>query len=125
MWYWILISGFVSGLLGVGISTWYHQRSETRRTKLQVLQQLLGNRNDVKGEKFTEALNQIFPIFSDSKDVLLALKAFHEITINPARTTELANQKLLDLFKAMCEHLNVDPGPLTDNFLLQAFNIKS
>ena len=75
-WIPILIAALLSGLVGVGVSTWYHQRNEIRRAKLQVLQQLVGNRNDIRGQKFTEALNQIFVMFYDSQDVLLALKAF-------------------------------------------------
>ncbi|MFX0206370.1 MAG: DUF6680 family protein, partial [Candidatus Hodarchaeota archaeon] len=75
-WIFILISALVSGLLSVGISIWYHQHNEIRRTKFQVLQQLLGNRNDLSGEKFTEALNKVFVIFYDSQDVLVAFKDF-------------------------------------------------
>ena len=123
-WMVILISSLLSGLLGVGISTWYHQRNEIRRTKLQVLQQLLGNRHDIQGQLFTEALNQVFVIFYDSQDVLVALKAFHEVIIGAQKTTDLANQKLLDLFKVMCKHLKINPELLTDNFFLQPFNIR-
>lgn len=124
MWYWILISGLTSGLLGVGISTYHQHRSETRRIKFQVLQQLLGNRNDLRGVKFTEAINQIPVTFSGCHDVLSALKAFHEVVISPARNGDITNQKLLDLFKSMCKHLKIDTEPLTDNYFLQAFNIK-
>lgn len=123
-WMIILVPSLLSGLLGVGISTWYHQRNEIRRAKLQVLQQLLGNRHDIQGQLFTEALNQVFVIFYDSQDVLVALKAFHEVIMGAQKTTDLANQKLLDLFKAMCKHLKIDPKPLTDNFFLQPFNIR-
>ncbi len=124
-WMFILIAALLSGLLGVGISTWYHQRNEIRRTKLQVLQQLLGNRNDLKGQAFTEALNEVFVVFYDSRDVLIALKEFYEIIVSGQRAGELANQKLLDLFKAMCKHLRINTEPLTDNFFLQAFNVRS
>lgn len=124
-WIAILISALLSGLIGVVISIWYHQRNEIRRAKLRVLQQLLGNRHDIRGQLFTEALNQVFVIFYDSQDVLSALKAFHEVIMGAQKTTDLANQKLLDLFKAMCKHLNIKPEPLTDNFFLQPFNIKS
>ncbi len=123
-WIAILISALLSGLLGVGISIRYHHRKEIRRAKLQVLQQLLGNRHDLRGRLFTEALNQVFVIFYDSQDVLVALKAFHEVIMGAQTTTDLANQKLLDLFKAMCKHLKINPAPLTDNFFLQPFNIK-
>ena len=124
-WMFILIAALLSGLLGVGISTWYHQRNEIRRTKLAVLQQLLGNRNDLKGQPFTEALNEVFVVFYDSRDLLIALKQFYEVIVNTHRSEGLANQKLLDLFKAMCKHLKISTEPLTDNFFLQAFNIRS
>jgi len=124
-WVFILIAALLSGLLGVGISTWYHQRNEIRRTKLQVLQQLLGNRNDLKGQPFTEALNEVFVVFYDSGDVLIALKAFYEVIVSTQKSEPLAQQKLLDLFKAMCKHLRINTEPLTDNFFLQAFNIRS
>ena len=123
-WIYILISAIFSGLLSVGINIWYHQWNEIRRTKFQVLQQLLGNRNDVTCEKFTEALNKVFVIFYDSQDVLVALKDFHEVTSASQKTTNLSNQKLLDLFKAMCKNLKIDPEPLTDMFFLQPFNIR-
>jgi len=123
-WIPILIAALLSGLVGVGVSTWYHQRNEIRRAKLQVLQQLLGNRNDIRGQKFTEALNQVFIIFHDSQDVLLALKPFFEVIISPQKNPALTDQKLLDLFKAMCKNLKINPATMTDNFFLYAFNIK-
>lgn len=123
-WTIVLISSLVSGLLGVGISTWYHQRNEIRRAKLQVLQRLFGNRNDLLGQLFTEALNQVFVVYYDSHEVLVALKTFHEVVIGGQKTTDLANQKLLDLFKAMCKHLKIETEPLTDNFFLQPFNVR-
>lgn len=125
MWYWILISSLISGLLGVGITTYYQRRSEDRRVKLQVLQQLLGNRHDLRGDKFTEALNLIPVTFSGCHDILAALKAFYEVVTSNSKSTGLRNQKLLDLFKSMCKHLNVDMELLTYDYLLSAFNIKS
>lgn len=122
-WVNIMVSSIFSGLLGVAISTWYHRRNQKRTAKLQVLEQLLGNRYYLEGEKFTEALNKIFVIFYDSPDVINALKAFFETTIGRP-TNEIANQKLLDLFKAMCKNVSIDPKPLTDNFFLQPFNIR-
>ena len=89
-----------------------------------VLQQLLGNRNDIRGQKFTEALNQIFVVFQGSHDVLFALKAFFEVIISPQKNQSLTDQKLLDLFKAMCKDLKIDTEAMTDNFFLYAFNIK-
>jgi hypothetical protein len=123
-WVLILISAILSGLVGVGISTWYHQRNEIKRIKLQVLQQLLGNRNDLKGQPFTEALNQVFVVFYDSQ-VLIVLKAFFEVIVGAHRAEALVDQKLLDLFKAICKHLGITTEPLNDDFFLQTFNVRS
>ena len=120
----ILVSSLISGLLGVLISAWFFRRAEIRQGKLRILQQLLGNRNDIRGQAFTEALNQVFVGFHDSREVLSALKAFHEVIIGRPISADLPNQKLLDLFKAMCDHLKIDPAPLTDNFFLQPFNVR-
>jgi hypothetical protein len=128
-----LCSGLLSGLLGVVISNRYFQRNEIRRAKLLVLQQLLGKRHcllpDVTDrgieQKFTEALNQVFVVFHDCREITSALKEFHEAVMNPAQhNTNLLNQKLLDLFKAMCKHLNIDTAPLNDNFFLMPLNVK-
>lgn len=121
----VLFSSLLSGLIGVGISTWYHKRAEKRRYKLLLLEKLLGNRNDITGKEFSEALNSVFVLFHDSEPVITALKAFHKNTLNPSRGTDISNQKLLDLFKAMCEDLDIKPQPLTDNFFLQPFNIRN
>lgn len=123
-WVYIPISALLSGLLGIWISIVYYRRNEIRRAKLQVLQQLLGNRNDVKGQPFTEAINQIFVVFYDSRDVLVALKAFFEAIVSDHRTETLTDQRLSDLFKAICKNLGINIEPLTDDFFLHAFNIR-
>lgn len=131
-WAYVAIAALCSGLLGVAISNWYHQRNEIRRAKIAVLQQLLGNRHcllpDVSDSElehsFTEALNQVFVVFHDSSSVISALKAFHEVMISRAASDDLATEKLLDLFKAMCNHLSIDTAPLTDNFFLQPLSIQ-
>jgi hypothetical protein len=122
-WIPILISALLSGLIGVGISTWYHQRNEIKRIKLHVLQQLLGNRNDIQGQPFAEALNQVIVVFHDSKDVLKAWGAFFEAVAHH-ETNDLIFSKLLDLFKAMCRDLNIKTEQLTDDFFLRAYNVR-
>jgi hypothetical protein len=123
-WLTILIASTFSGLIGVGISELYHNKNEKRRYKVALIEELMGNRYDLQGSKFTEALNKVFIVFYDSPEVVKALKDFHEIILSNGKTTELANQKLLDLFKAMCKNVSINPAPLTDNYFLQAYNIK-
>jgi hypothetical protein len=114
----------LSGLLGALVTVLISIRMETRRRKLQVLEQSVGNRNDIKGQPFTEALNQVSVVYHKSKEVLTALKAFHEVIISAQKTDDLANEKLLDLFKAMCKHLRISQEPLGDNFFLRPFNVR-
>jgi len=123
-WIYILIAALVSGLLSMVISVRYQQRNEIRRAKLQVLQQLLGNRNDIKGQPFTEAINQIIVVFHDSRDVLVALKAFFEVIVSDQKNETLTDKRLLDLFKAICKNLGISIEPLNDDFFLHAFNIR-
>ena len=121
---WKLFSSLLSGLLGVIISNIYHKRNEVRRAKLQTLKSLLGNRYDITGDAFTEALNELFVVFYDSKEVIKALIDFHEVSLNDIKSRDVANLKLLELFKAMCINLKINQDPLTDNFFLQPFNTK-
>jgi hypothetical protein len=120
----VIFSSLISGLLGVIISNIYHKRNEVRRAKLQTLKSLLGNRYDITGDAFTEVLNELFVVFYDSKEVIKALKDFHEVSLNEIRSNDVANIKLLELFKAMCSNLKINQDPLTDNFFLLPFNTR-
>lgn len=117
----IVVSALFSGLLGIGISNRYHKSNEVRRAKLKVFQQLMGNRFDIKSNAFIEALNQTFVVFYDSKEVISALKAFHEDAMSANRSTAVSNQKLLELFKSMSKHLHIKTEPLNDNFFMVPF----
>lgn len=119
----ILASALLSGLLGIWISNWYHTRNEKRREKMATFKQLMGNRNELNGQAFTEALNSVFVVFNDSKEVKQAWKEFLIVAMNANRKSEM-DQKLLELFKAMSKNLDISTDYLTDNIFLQAFNIK-
>ena len=124
-WIIIFVSALFSGILGIGISNWYHTKNEKRRQKYFLLEQLIGNRYHAQGEKFTEALNKIFIVFNDSEKVLVALKLFHESVSSQHIDRNISDQRLLELFKSMCEELDINTNVLTDSFYLQAFNIKN
>lgn len=120
----IFASAFLSGLAGVAISNWYHNRNERRREKFEIFKQLIGNRNNLQGEAFSEGLNSVFIVFHDSNEVKQALMEFHRVVMRPNRTDQETNQRLLELFKAMSKNLNIITEPLTDNFFLEAYNIR-
>ena|SRR5699024_4001958 len=124
-WLSIFISSLFSGLIGIGISNWYHKKAERRKQKYDLLEQLMGNRYDLTGEKFTEALNKVFIVFNKSDRVLKAVKLFYESVSSEYRDPDITDQRLLELFKSMCDDLKIDTNILTDSFYLKDFNIRN
>lgn len=118
----IIISSLISGIIGVLISIYYHKRAESRRMKLEVLRNFVGYRFDLRGDKFTKTLNEIFIVFQDSRDVLEKLNNFHEVIITDQKV--LANDKLHKLFKAMCGDIKINTSKYDESTFLKAFNIK-
>lgn len=108
--------------MGAVVSIFYHKKAEKRQTKINTLKQFVGYRYDPKGEHFTKALNEIFVVFQDSKPVLDKLNEFHEIIVSGQK--EIANDKLILLFKEMCKNLDIDPSKYSESFFLKAFNVK-
>jgi hypothetical protein len=122
---WILItitSSLISGIVGVIISIIYYRKNEKRRTKIETLKNFVGYRYHLKGDNFIKTLNEIFIVFQDSKDVLEKLNQFHEVIVS--RQTDLANDKLISLFKAMCRDLKINPNKYSESFFIKAFNVK-
>ncbi|MGD6851011.1 MAG: DUF6680 family protein [Candidatus Bathyarchaeia archaeon] len=119
----VIIAALISGLVGVYVSNSDFKEAENKRAKRKVLQQLMANRFNINREGFVEALNQIFVVYFDAPDVLKALNEFHEYTMETNRTTNVANQKLLKLFKAMCTNVGVQI-PATDDFFMRPFNVQ-
>lgn len=115
-----LVASLLSGILGVGVSTWYYRRHERYRSKMDTLTRLFGYRFDIVGPDFSRALNEVFVVFHDSPLVLAALQDFHLVTVS--RQGELANDKLVSLFTAMCQDVRTDPHTVNDSFYLQPFN---
>jgi len=125
-WLIVIIAAIISGLLGVIISVICYRRHEKYLRKLKTLKDFAGYRYDLSGENFTRALNEIFIVFSDSAKVKQALKKFYENRMTPssAQSSTLADQYLVELFKSMCEDLNIKTSDFTDSFFLTAFNVK-
>ena len=117
-----IISSLISGVVGIIISIIYHKKSEKRQIKINTLKQFVGYRYDLKGKHFTKALNEIFVVFQDSKPVLDKLNEFHQIIVSSQK--ELANDKLVALFKEMCKDLSINPNKYSESLFLKAFNVK-
>lgn len=112
-----------------GVITWWITRThglldEKRRLKHQMMTCLISNRYDLRGDPFTSALNGAAVVFADSEEVRTTIRAFHDAIV-AQQGNEIANEKLLDMFRAMLMDLDLPVGDFTDKFLLTPFNIRS
>jgi len=103
---------------------------EVRRQKIETIRELAGYRFvliDIKtagiGDKsrFSSALNQVFVIFADDAKVMAALQEFHTAIISHL-DSQLVNDKLVSLFKALAKSADVDFSHLNDAFFLTPFS---
>jgi hypothetical protein len=119
-----IISSLISGLIGVGISTWYYRRYEKRKQKFEVLKKIVGYRfaltqnttNEAK-VAFFSALNVVVILYHDTPKVITALHNLHRELNIPNRLDD----NLVSLFKAMCKDLNIKDAGLNDEFFLRPF----
>ena len=121
----VIISSLISGILGVIISTLYYKKAERRKEKMNLIMQLFGNRYDINGDRFSEALNSIVIVFHDSDDVIKKVKGLHDIaSSNTSNKSEQINYALIDLFKALVMDVKLGNEELNDSFMLSVFNNK-
>ena len=121
----VIISSLISGILGVIISTLYYKKAERRKEKMNLIMQLFGNRYDINGDRFSEALNSIVIVFHDSDDVIKKVKALHDIaSANAPNKSVQINYALIDLFKALVMDVKLGNKELNESFMLSVFNNK-
>ena len=120
-----IISSLLSGIIGVGISTWFFQRYERRKQRMEVLREIVGYRfaltNNTTAEakaKFFSALNQVAIVFHDQQDVIKALHDMHRELKAPDRLLD----NLTTLYKEICKVLDIKFDRLNDEFFLVPFN---
>ena len=118
---WVIMSSLLSGLIGVGVSTYFYVRYEIRKSKLETLRRFAGNRYDITSHEFRRALNEIFIIFNKSRQVMITLSEFHEKTTQRYDPEE----SYIKLFKAMCDDVRLPYNEFNDSFFLKPFNIVS
>ena len=119
-----------SGFLGAWWSTRRFIKHQDLMLKRDVLRRFSATRSAIvpavytKGvgqEEFMRSLNEIVVIFSDSSEVVSALRAFHEGVIG-TKDKHLINSRLVTLFKAMCDSAEVKYSGLNDDFFLRPFH---
>ena len=112
-----------TGLFGALVSSWVYVWREKRMFKIQTLKKFAAHRYDVTGDKFSEAINEIFIVFNDSPDVMKALEVVHSNATKKDREKN-ADDGFVRLFKAMCSDTNTKYDHFNDSFFLKPFNAK-
>jgi hypothetical protein len=99
------------------------QAFEIHGMKLDVLRKIAGSRAAITNKpfkdhlpRFFEGLNEVMVVFSDSKGVSSAL-----IGYKAAIGTNNHNDRLIDLFKAACHDVGIDPTAFNDSLFLDPF----
>jgi len=120
-----IISSLISGVIGVGISTWYYRRHEKRKQQFEVLRKIVGTRfalteNTTPEAKvqFFSALNEVVVLYHEHPEVIDALHNLHRELKVPDRL----HDNLVSLFKKMCKVLGIKDNGLNDEFFLRPFS---
>lgn len=114
-----VLGGIVSGLLATAISLAVMGKREQRQFKVDTLKRFAGNRYSLKGDEFTRAMNEIQVVFNDHPEIMTALSAFHE-SVN--QKGPHSNDRLIKLYKSMCDATGISYAAFNDSFFLRPFN---
>ncbi|MDP2210213.1 MAG: hypothetical protein Q8J63_00565 [Candidatus Aquicultor sp.] len=118
-----VIAALISGLVGVGVSTWYFYKLERHKLKLDLARRLLGNRFHITGDAFSCAMNEVIAVFADSDDVLANMARLYEaLQVNGKPNADGA---LIDFLKAVCKASGLTQATLNDGYLIKTFNARN
>ncbi len=127
----LILSIFGSGLLGVLISVVYYRKHQKYMAKLETLKNFFGYRYALSIEhrpsqgakdSLAKAANEAVITFNGSKEVMVALKNFHDVVIS--KNTPLLDNAQIILTKAMCKDLRINLEAFTDEFYKKPFIIR-
>jgi len=117
----VVVSGAAGVICAQFLSIWHARKL----VKLDVLRKIAGNRAAVSDNplldqraRFFEGLNEVMIVFSDSSEVSKAL-----IEYKAALGTSNHNDRLIDLFKAICQNVGINPSAFNDSLFLQPFTL--
>lgn len=120
----VLISSLLSGLLGVLVSTFYYHRYEKRKVKFDTLRRLAatcyaltGRGTEASKADFFAALNEAHIVYYDAPTVLERLAVMHNELRQPGRLDD----NIVELFRAIFDHLGIKREALKDSFILRPF----
>ena len=118
-----LVSSLLSGLIGIAISAWFFYRLERYKLRLDLARRLLGNRHSISGAEFSTAMNEVFVVFSDSKEVLKEMERLYETLQTPGKPS--AESVFTDFLKSVCKASGLNQKTLNDAYFIKTFNAKN
>lgn len=117
-----IITSLISGMVGVAASCYFLYKLERRKLKYDLAKRLLGYRFSIKGDEFSCAMNQVVAIFSDSPEVLQAMKNLYDALESPGEKN--SEEALVDFLKAVCKESGLAQILLNDSYYLKTFNAR-
>lgn len=117
-----IVSSLLSGIVGVGVSSWVFYKLERHRLKLDLARRLLGHRFSICGDQFTCALNEVLAVFADAPEVLQRMERLYQALEIPGKPN--ADSALVDFLKAVCKSSGLTQATLNDGYLLKTFNAR-
>lgn len=117
-----IFSSLLSGILGSILSLIYINRMETRKLKIDLTKQLLGNRFSIKGEQFSNAMNQVIAIFHDEPTVLKRLEELHSCLKDPMKRN--VNDAFIDFLQECCIASKIYNHELERSLYIETFNAR-
>lgn len=122
-----IISSLISGLIGIFISNYFYKKSEKNKLKMQTFRKIVGYRyciadnsnSEDEYNEFFSALNEVFVVFNEDKEVIAALKKMHE----DLGTAHSLTDNLVNLIRRMSEVLGVNYSIVNDSFFERPFRI--
>lgn len=117
-----IITSLISGMVGVAASCYFLYKLERRKLKYDLAKRLLGYRFSIKGDEFSCAMNQVVAIFSDSPEVLQAMKNLYDALESPGKKN--SEEALVDFLKAVCKESGLAQILLNDSYYLKTFNAR-
>ncbi len=115
-------SSLLSGIVGVGVSSWVFYRLERHRLKLDLARRLLGHRFSIRGDQFTCAMNEVIAVFADAPEVLQRMERLYQALETPGKPN--AEGALVDFLKAVCKSSGLTQATLNDGYLIKTFNAR-
>lgn len=117
-----VVSSLLSGIVGVGVSSWVFYRLEHHRLKLDLARRLLGHRFSIRGDQFTCAMNEVLAVFADAPEVLQRMERLYQALETPGKPN--AEGALIDFLKAVCKSSGLTQATLNDGYLIKTFNAR-